>query len=211
MRERVVLFSLLVLIAVADITGCRRAGEWLIRDDDPVHGDAMVLLMGGISDRVLQAVDLYNEGKASRMIIVEESMGVYKKLEKRGVRIVSNTAQVVNAAVALGVPIDSINILQGDAESTMTEAMVVRDYLINDDKTDTIIIVTSPTHSRRASMIFTTAFRKKEMPVYVVSMPSKYSSFDSDYWWRRKEDIQKVLSEYVKIGSFILAEKKWLK
>jgi uncharacterized SAM-binding protein YcdF (DUF218 family) len=210
-RSKTLLISLLVLIAVADITGCRRAGKWLVRDDNPVHGDAIILLMGGISDRVLQAADLYNERKAGRLIIVEESMGGYKRLEERGVRIVSNTTQVVNAAVTLGVTADSITVVPGDAESTMTEARAIRDYLVHDNRTDTVIIVTSPTHSRRATMIFKTALNKNGRQICVLSSPSQHLGFDITHWWRYKEGIQAVIGEYVKVVSFVVVEKRRLR
>jgi hypothetical protein len=53
---------------------CYEAGRFLIKDDKPEHADAMVILMGNIPDQVLQALDLFNQRKANRIIIVEENM-----------------------------------------------------------------------------------------------------------------------------------------
>jgi uncharacterized SAM-binding protein YcdF (DUF218 family) len=211
MRSRILFFSILVLIAVAEIAGCRRAGQWLVRDDHPAHGDAIILLMGSFPDKVVQVADLYNQGKAGRMIVVEESMGGKKRLEERGVRIVSNSQQARNAAVALGVPADSITVLPGEAQSTAMEARAVRDYLTHDNRTDTVIIVTIPTHSRRATMIFKAALNHSGRQMTVMSSPSEYTGFDIRHWWRDKEGIQAVLSEYVKMVSFVLVEKRALK
>lgn len=211
MKRRIYLLTVLIILFIFLIGGCRRAGGWLVKADEPVYADAMVLLMGSIADRVLQVDDLYKQGKADRLLIVREGMGAYKQLEERGVRFIGNTEQVRDALIALGIPPDSITVLPGDALSTLSEAIIVRKHLLKNPDIDTLLLVTSATHSRRATMIFRTAFRKKEMPVYVVSMPSQYSSFDPDRWWRRKEDVQKVLSEYVKICSFILSEKRGLK
>ena len=104
MKSRIIFVFILGLVAAVDIVSCRRAGIWLVKDDNPEHGDALVLLMGSIPDRVMKAADLYNAGTASRLIIVEESMGNYRELEERGVSIISNTTQAHNAAVRLGVP-----------------------------------------------------------------------------------------------------------
>lgn len=168
----------------------------------------MVVLMGNFPERVLQAVDLYHEKRADRMIIVEESMGAYRGLEERGVSIVSKSEQAREASVKLGIPEQRVTVLPGDARSTLTEAVIVRDYLKTDPGIDTLILVSSPTHMRRAAMIFNTALKDLDRPVYVGCSPSAYSNSNTGSWWRHKEDIQDVLSEYLKTVSFILIEKK---
>lgn len=182
-----------------------------MKEDVPAHADAMVLLMGNFTERVLQAADLYNAGKADRLIIVEESMGAYKRLEEKGVNIISKTKQARDAAVELGIPGDSITLLPGDAESTLTEAVVVRDYLAANTGYDTLLLVSSPTHMRRASMIFRKTLGDFKTPIYIGCSPSVYSDFDADRWWRDKEGIQDVLSEYLKIVSFVLIERRSLR
>jgi len=204
-----VLSSLILLFLYS--AGCRRAGVWLVRDEMPLHADAMVILMGSFAERVAHGVDLYSTGKADRMIIVEESMGSYRELTGRGVPIISHSSQAGSAALKLGVPADSIILLPGDARSTLSEAMIVRKYLKDISSIDTIILVSSPAHLRRASIIFKNAFRNLPEPVFVGCSPSAYSSFSPDKWWRRKEDIQTVLTEYLKTGSFLLIEKRQLK
>ena len=186
-------------------------GKWLVKEDVPQHADAMVLLMGGFPDRVLQAVDLWHEARADRIIIVEESMGPFKRLEERGVSIISNSEQAASSLVALGIPTDSITVLPGYARSTLDEALVARGYLEDSNTADTILLVSSAAHMRRAYMIFNKAFKESDMPVYVGCSPSAWSSFNPDKWWRRKEDVQHVLSELAKIVSFRLVEQRKLK
>lgn len=186
---------------------CSRAGVWLVRDDKPEHADALVLLMGGIADRVLQVADLYGEGVAPRVIIVTESMGAYRALEERGIRLISNTVQVREALARLGVPADSIVILPGDARSTMNEAAVIREYLQSDQRIDTLALVSSSYHMRRAGMIFETAFREQGREVTVLCSPSDYTNFRANGWWKHKEEIQAALPEYIKIGSFWFLER----
>ncbi len=208
LKTRLIFFLILVIIVTFYIGGCGRAGSWLVKEDVPPHADAMVLLMGNFPERVLQAVDLYHDNKASRLVIVEESMGAYRGLEERGVSIVSKTAQAKEAAVKLGIPEERITVLPGDARSTLTEAIRVSEYLASDPGIDTLILVSSPTHMRRAAMIFRAAFKDLDRPVYVGCSPSAYSDFNAGQWWRHKEDIQDVLSEYLKTLSFILVEKR---
>lgn len=209
--SRIVFFIILTGLCVACISGCRRAGQWLVKEDVPNHADALVILMGNFPERVLEASDVYSKGLANNMIIVYESMGPYRVLESRGASIVRTTEQARDAAVALGVPADSIIMLPGDASSTLDEAIAVRDYLKLKPSVDTLILVSSPAHMRRAHMIFRASLHNSPQKILVGCSPSRYSDFNPGKWWRRKEDVQSVLSEYVKIISFVLFEHRQLK
>lgn len=198
----------LLLTAIISAMGCRKAGLWLIKEDHPQTADAIVILTGSIADRVLQAADIYKSGYAGKILIVNESMGAYKELEKRGFSVISKTSQTKDALVFFNVPRDSIIILPGDAESTMSEVMIIRNYISLNNNIDTILLITSSPHTRRASMIFNKAFSEMETPVTVLSIPSVYNKFNADKWWRCKEDIQIVFLEYMKLMNFLLFEKK---
>lgn len=212
MRKPVLRFIIpLLILLFLYAAGCRRAGNWLAREEVPDHADAIVLLMGSFPERVMEAADLYHEGKAGRMLIVYEGMGPYRLLELRGAEVIRTTQQARDAAVAMGVPPDSITMLPGDARSTIDEAKAVRSYLRDKPDIDTILLVSSPAHMRRSSMIFKAALRTLPGEVVVGCSPSSYSAFNPDKWWRRREDIQVVLSEVVKIGIFQLIEKGRLK
>jgi uncharacterized SAM-binding protein YcdF (DUF218 family) len=188
----------------------RNAGTWLIKNDQLYKADAMVMLMGSIPDRVLQTADLYQQHHAPKLILVQESMGPYRQLEARGARIISTTQQCRDAAIALGIPADSIIILPGDARSTQQEATIIREYLKAHKAVDTITLVTSADHTRRASMIFEKAFSAQGMKVIVQSCPSKYTGYTGKGWWKNKEGIQTVLMEYIKMFNFLLFEKRTL-
>jgi len=201
------LLSVFILLFLYS-NGCRRVGHWLVRRDLPLHADAIVVLMGSFPERVLQAVDLYHEGKAGHLLIVYESMGPYQVLKLRGADIIRTTEQVRDAAIDLGVPADRITMLPGEARSTLDEAVAVREYIRGSHDIDTLLLVSSPTHMRRAYMIFRKVLRSSEKPVFVGTCPSSYSSFSPDKWWRQKEDVQSVVSEMVKILSFLSIERR---
>ena len=207
-RSWLVFIILLIALLVACIAGCRRAGAWLVREGVPAHSDCLVILMGSFPERVLQGFDLYREGKAGRILIVEESMGAYRQLEERGVNIETNSEQAVKSLATLGVPQDSIILLPGDARSTLDEAIAFKKHIAGHQATDTIILVSSPAHMRRAAMIFNAALKEQNENIYIGTSPSTYSGFSPEKWWRRKEDIQTVVSEYLKIASFIFLEKR---
>ena len=203
------IFILFLLIFIY-VGGCRRAGHWLVKENAPVHADALVVLMGNFPERVLQTSDLYSAGRADRVIIVEESMGAYRGLEERGVSIISKTTQAKESCIALGIPPEKITILPGDARSTLTEAIIVRDYLRTTGGIDSLVLVSSPYHLRRATLIFDKALDKSQPPVWVGCSPSAYANYNATGWWRQKEDIQNVLSELVKLLSFRFIEQRQL-
>jgi len=205
-RRSALFLVLLFILAVSYIGGCRQAGAWLTTEEGPVHADGIVLLMGNFPERVLQAYDTWESGRADRIIIVEESMGAFAVLESRGASIVSNSEQAFGSLVALGIPRDNIVLLQGNARSTLDEAYAVCKYLAGNREADTLILVSSPAHMRRAQMIFRSTLRVADKAVVIGCQPSTYSSFNGVKWWRRREDIQTVLAEYIKIASFKLIE-----
>jgi len=210
-KSKILFLLLLIIVIVLCIGSCHRAGRFLVKEDLPTHSDVLVILMGSFPERVLQAYDLYYDGRADRIVVVEESMGPYRSLEERGVRVETNSEQAVRSLITLGVPADSITLLPGDARSTLDEAVAVRDFLYHKPEADTLILVSSPAHMRRAALIFNRALRYQPVPVTIGCSPSSYSGFNPDKWWRRKEDIQSVMSEYLKICSFLLFEKRELK
>jgi len=211
MKPKIYSVGILFIIIIFYVGSCHQAGQWLVKEDEElVHADVIVILMGSITDRVLQAVDLYRQGLVGKLIIVQASIGAYKALEARGVHIISNTKYICDAIVALGIPPDSITILPGDATSTQMEAMIIREYLGNKPGIDTLLLVSSAHHTRRAFMIFNSAFRSAGMQVCVVCSPSTYTNFNAEKWWRSKEGIQTVLLEYLKIANFVLFERREL-
>ena len=211
MKSRIYIPVIITIVLLLLVGSCRKAGTWLVKDDEQKQADAVVMLMGSISDRVLQIADLYGQNVTGKVLIVEESMGAYRALEERGAHIVSNTEQARNALVVLGIPGDSIVILEGDATSTQMEAEIVRDYLSTNHGIKTLLLVSSAPHTRRASLIFKTALKSLESPVTVCCSPSTYTNFGAEKWWRSKEDIQDVLMEYLKMGNFFLFERRRLR
>jgi len=211
MKSRILFILALITVTAVYVGGCRRSGQWLVKDNLPAHADALVVLMGNFPERVLQTADLYSQGHADRIIIVEESMGAYRSLEERGINIISKTTQAVESCVSLGVPAEKITVLPGDARSTLTEAVIIREYLRTTDGIDSLVLVSSPYHLRRATLIFNRALDRLEPPVWIGCSPSAYSDYDAAGWWRQKEDIQNVLSELLKLMSFRLIENRQLR
>jgi len=211
MKRRIYILGAVVLFLVLAVGSCRKAGSWLVKADNPVHADVMVMLMGSFSDRVLQIADLYSEQVSGKVWIVEEAMGSNRELEERGVQIISNSTQARTAMISLGIPADSIVILPGDASSSRMEAEIVRDHLRSQTGIDTILLVTSAAHTRRAYKLFAAACHPLEESPALFCSPNPYTKYHAERWWRSKNDIQKVVLEYMKLTNFVLSEKRALR
>lgn len=164
--------------------------------------------MGSLADRVLETSDLYNKKLADKVFVVEENMNGSAILKQRGVDFISNSQQAKSILTNLGIPSDSIIIIPGEAKSTLDEAIALMEYLSVRTEIDTLIIVTSSFHSRRAAIIFKRVFDFHENQVVVFSNPSSYTHFSAGKWWRNKENIQAVLTEYLKLFNFYIFENR---
>lgn len=205
-KRRYKFFLFFVLIVVAVVLILLEAGNFLVKKDKLFRADAIVLLMGSIPDRVLQTELIYKQGLGRRIILVEENMEGFHDLRKRGSPIVSNTDQCYNALVYLGINEEFINVLPGSARSTIQEALIIKDFIKSNPSVDTLILVSSPSHTRRASMIFSKILKHYEVPAVIYTSPSEKSTFNAARWWKSREDIQYVLTEYVKMLSFLLID-----
>jgi len=119
--------------------------------------------------------------------------------------------RALRALGGLGIPADSIQILPGNASSTQMEAESVRNNLQSTTGVDTLVLVSSSTHTRRAFNIFKAAFKGMEEPPVLLSSPSAYTEFHAEKWWKDREDIQEVVLEYLKMVNFFLFEKRKLR
>ena len=86
------------------------------------------------------------------------------------------------------------------------EALIIRDYLSKQPEIDTLTIVSTPGHTRRAGMIFEKAMKSLDHKVVIYTSPSSYSNFTGEKWWKDREDIQVVVIEYLKIFNFLVFE-----
>lgn len=206
-KKQIIYLALVVILVMLALFLIHNAGTYLVRKDQPVKGDAMLILMGSISDRVLEAADLYQAAMAPKLLIVEESMGPAKMLLSRGATLISNTRQCSNIATELGIPASVITIIPGEATSTKMEARLVCEYLLQNGGIDTLLIVTSPAHTRRAGLIFDNAFSKYGLKVTVITCPSKYGSYDGRSWYLNREEVQDVIFEYIKLFTFVTIER----
>ncbi|MDD4436559.1 MAG: YdcF family protein [Tissierellia bacterium] len=181
-------------------------GTFLVTEDRPQPSDLMVLLMGSGPDRMLGAVDLYKQGYADEIVMVKNMVRGYDWVVSQGVKIPHDTDIAKEVAVQFGVPEEKITVLPGDALSTKDEAIQVRKYLKSEPDIDSLIIVTSKSHSGRAKKIFVKAMKSMDREIKVLSCPTDYDDFNAEKWWKSREDLKRGALEYLKLFHFYLRE-----
>ena len=200
----VILFAFFIFVSVFLILNL---GQWLIAEDELQTSDMIVVLTGSVPDRILQAVDIYNERYSDKIVLVNSYRVDYDIFVERGVEIPPGDAQLSKiVAIDLGVPEENILILEGDAKSTQDEALIIREYIRNNRAIESIILVTSKYHSGRAKKIFRKALSGLDREINIYSSPSKYDPFNASQWWKDREDIKWVVLEYLKLANFYFRE-----
>jgi uncharacterized SAM-binding protein YcdF (DUF218 family) len=205
--KRWVLGLLVLVLAVGFVFRARlleSAARFLIVEDAPVRADAIFVLAGSVPDRTLEAVALYREGYAPRIVLSRAPESpVFRLLEEMGVAFPSASQLARSIAEQLGVPPTDIVEVGGTAPSTFTESGDLLRYAA-EQRYHTILLVTSKTHTRRASLIF----RHVAAGCFlIVVRPSRYDSFDPGSWWRERIALRDVVFEYQKLVVFYLVDR----
>ena len=192
----VLIVSLIILFLTANIWLTAMAG--FLEVSDPLEkADAILVLGGGGGDRISEAAELYKRGFSGYLIISAGPLYA-------GVRVREIGAEVeARDAVYLGVPAEHIY-LEKEALSTFENATLTLP-LIKKHGFKKIIVVTSPYHTRRASLVFKKRYRKEGIKVIIHPAPhSKYAKYSKITWWTRHEDTQIVISEWMSLIYYFL-------
>jgi uncharacterized SAM-binding protein YcdF (DUF218 family) len=203
------LFTTLAVIIAIFVLGrlsLPSLGTFLVLEDKPQPSDIIVLLMGSGPDRMLGAVDLYHAGHADEIVMVRNMVRGYDLVVGQGVKIPHDTDIAREVAVQLRVPEEKITVLPGDALSTQDEAIAVREYLKNEPDINSLIIVTSKSHSGRAKKIFVKAMSSIDREIKVLSCPTEYDDFNAEKWWKKREDLKRGALEYLKLMHFYVKD-----
>ena len=170
-------------------------GHFLATDDAISQADAIVVLGGEDSSffRVRHGVDLFNAGYAP---VVVFSGGTLKDAG-----IACSSAQLsLEAAQQLGLPPEATVIADG-AQSTYDEAVNIR-RLVQQHDWHSLIVVTDPSHTRRARMAFRDVFR--DTGIAVIVRPVNEHWYRADSWWRSRDGLRETWTEYLKLLLYVV-------
>jgi uncharacterized SAM-binding protein YcdF (DUF218 family) len=97
-----------------------------------------------------------------------------------------------------GVPPERIRIVPGVAASTHSEAVIVKDYAAAQGLRS-VLIITSPYHSRRALRTFRKTFEGTGVAIGLQPTPIGSQTPAASTWWLRPSGWREVAGEYVKL------------
>lgn len=194
--------AVLVVGAVALLPGA--GGFLVVRDPLPASADAIVVLAGSLRDRSLEAARLYQQGLAARVVVTRETLppGAVAAREA-GVEIPESDALTRTALTGLGVPPRAIVTLRRRTHSTASEARTVARWACARG-VRSLVVVTSPTHTRRARLVFGRALGPG---VALTVRPAPAASFSGRRWLAVRRDAKLVLSEWQKLVHHWLVER----
>ena len=177
-------------------------GEYLVVSSAPEKSDLIVCLAGNNIERGLATADAFKMGLAPRIYIAREEVpDGYWELKQRGVQYPETIDLLVMILKGLGVP--EAAVIRGDTPSgsTWQEAELVKG-LAEKMNYKSIVLVTSPIHTRRTYLTFKKIMGEKEYRLFVV--PSPYSEFKAQTWSQSRRFEREVLVEYQKLFYYTL-------
>jgi uncharacterized SAM-binding protein YcdF (DUF218 family) len=184
-----------------------RIGYFLIKEHQLSDADAIVVLMGSVPARVLEADDVFKDINAREILLVKSFMEAEDILAKRNVVLPGDAELTRDALLQMGVPEDRIKILHGGAKSTFDEAKIIKSYLQANSEINKVILVTSSFHTFRTYKTFQHVIGKLDREVILLSRASRYDSFQPKRWWLDRQSAKIIVSEYAKLAYFYCWER----
>jgi uncharacterized SAM-binding protein YcdF (DUF218 family) len=175
-------------------------GGFLVVSDPLAKSDALVVLAGDEDERVAYAAELFEQGYADWFVLTDmrlpspDSQGRYSQAVRR-------------KAVEQGVPTGRILIAPGNVASTYEEVVWIKAFTLLRGF-NSLIVVTSPYHTRRARLIFDQVFGEGQVAISV--QPALNHWYQAKSWWRDSRDRDVTALEYTKIMAQLLCSIRFL-
>jgi uncharacterized SAM-binding protein YcdF (DUF218 family) len=172
--------------------------KFLITEAPLDKADAIVVLSGSANyrERTREAAKLFFEGRSQRILITNDNArGPWSSADQRNLFYYERSLEELGNA---GVPSQNIEVLMTPVTGTFDEAEVVREYA-QERRWQSILIVTSAYHSRRALWVFTKVFRDTGIRAGLIAVPPGDESPEPATWWLSLRGWRLVPIEYVKM------------
>lgn len=192
----------LLATVLLGVFACRKAGRYLVVDEPLQPADALVVLAGARVDRWLEAVDLHREGRGKNILL---SPGYLEPAEVRlrasGIDYPAAADLIKSAMVQMGIPASAITSIPEGVDNTAHEALFAA-RIARDHGWKSLIVVTSPYHTRRSLFAFERELEGTGIEVQVRG--TRYDDVDPEQWWKRRHDFRFVTWELQKLIAYRL-------
>lgn len=191
-RRIAIALAALAIFAIVGTIVARGAAHWLFRPDPLAHADVIVTLSGGLPYRAEGTADVYQQGYAP-LVWVSRPAGPQDELADLGVHYIGEEEYNREAIVHRGVPESAVQILPEEIVDTEQEIEEISRLMRRDGKR-TVIIVTSPEHTRRVRALWN---RLAGSDLTLIVRGADEDPIDLDHWWRNTRDVFSVVREYL--------------
>jgi hypothetical protein len=173
----------------------RAAGRLLVVDDPVEPVDAIVLPQWSGAAGAIDASDLVRDGKTRRLFLLPEpARRADEELARRGIAYMNGNLNLVTLLHSLGV--GGVEVISDAAVGTEDEGRVLVDWC-GQRQLHSVIVVSSPDHSRRVRRVLRRALRGSSTKVIVRA--ARFSSFDPDQWWNSRDGMRTEIVELEKL------------
>jgi hypothetical protein len=173
-------------------------GKYLVVSRPPEKSGLIVCLNGANVENGMAAAETYKKGLAPQIFLMRPPPpdGV-ELLREKGVNYPEEQGLLVMLLKGIGVPDNALIVGSQYVDTLFAEAETVG-RIVADKDYRSVILITSPVRSRRTWLTFKRVFREKE-DVRIFLIPSPYSGFKPQDWWKTGRYSQEVISEYLNL------------
>lgn len=165
----------------------------LLQQEDSVEKADAIVVLGGNYYRPVYSAELYNKGYAPKLLVSKPVvMPEEIEIRKLGIPVLFQWEMIKEILLKKGVPKNKITFFGKANVSTVEEAEELKNILGKD--TRSIILVTSPLHTRRAGIIFREIL-PPEIKIIVVATPYEKVA---EKWWTNFRTAPFILMEIAK-------------
>jgi len=192
-----VLLAGAVIVGVPAIRGpILRAAGWALVFDEPVEpADIVVVTIDADGAGVLEAADLVHSGIARRVAVFSDPPdAVDQEFIRRGIPYEDAAARSTRQLESLG--ITAIEQIPRAVAGTEDEGQVLPDWC-DQRQFRSIVVVSTPDHSRRLHRVLHRAMRGHQTRVMI--RITRRSAFDPDRWWETRGGIRTEIIELEKL------------
>ena len=202
MKKRGLFFKILIVF-LSLLTVWAFAAPYLATNliiEKPLTRADAILILGGSSvyiERTQKAAELYKLGISDKILLTDDGIrGGWSRTEKRNPPF-ADIAR--NELIKQGVPAENIEILQPQVTGTIYEARILADA-VKSKNLDSVLIVTSGYHTRRAFWICDKILRENNLEIRlgIVSPETGIDTPPPDFWWLAPRGWDFVAGEYMK-------------
>jgi hypothetical protein len=173
-----------------------RAAGWALVASDPVEtADIIVVSTDANGGGMLEASDLVRSGVAARVAVFTDPPDVVDaEFVRRGIAYEDAAERSVRQLMSLGVK--HIERIPRTIAGSESEGRVLPGWC-DERKVGSIVVVSTPDHSRRLRRILRRSMEGHSTIVHV--RPARYSTFDPDEWWTTRDGIRIEIVELQKL------------